>query len=124
MSVCIHVCEHLSINVCVLGGRLHYYLFSLFLEVSQQHPGGCAPYLNRLTGQHVRTVLQSELDESGFKCQACRLLALGPYTSHLTSFYLSFLSFKMQIILLHRICERRKQGLSCEYIHIYPLPSL
>lgn len=120
MWTCVYVYEcvyeHVSMDMCVSewvcacvcdGGTWHDHLSSSPLEVSQC-PSCYALYLSRLTSH----MWQSGLAESGSKGQACLLQALWPYASHWASLYLSILSCKRQIALLHRIGERKQQGLS------------
>ena len=116
MCACMWVSLWMCHCECVCqGGSLHDYLSSLSPEV-HQHLAVVFFISAGSPGHMWCKVLQAELDESGFKCQPCFLQALWPYTSHLTALYCSFLSCKMQIILLHRTGERKQQGLSCGYI--------
>lgn len=119
--VCVYVYErvyeHVSMDMCVSewvcacvcdGGTWHDHLSSSPLQVSQC-PSCYALHLSRLTSH----MWQSELAESGLKCQACLFQALWPYASHWASRYLGVLSCERQIALLHRIGERKQQGLPC-----------
>lgn len=109
MSMYLWICVLLSgsVRVYVIEGLgMTIYLSSTSLQVSQCL--SCyALYLSSRPATCGAVLHQSWLS-LGWNAKPAFLHALWPYASHWASLYLSFLSCKRQIALLHRIGERKK----------------